>query len=68
MRRRIEEILGERISDGVVILKEGQEGTLERVRMREASHPLPDERGFMAAKEMKSLAETVQEGDIVLVP
>lgn len=63
--KALEEILGERISDGVVILKEGQEGTLERVRMREASHPLPDERGFMAAKEMKSLAETVQEGDIV---
>ena len=63
--KALEEILGERISDGVVILKEGQEGTLERVRMREASHPLPDERGFMAAKEMKSLAETAQKGDLV---
>ena len=63
--KALEEILGERISDGVVILKEGQEGTLERVRMREASHPLPDERGFMAAKEMKSLAETAQKGNLV---
>lgn len=63
--KALEEILGERISDGIVIVKEGQEGTLKRVKMRESTHPLPSERGFMAAKEMKSLAEKVQEGDIV---
>lgn len=63
--KALEEILGERIADGVVILKEGQENTLQQVKMREASHPLPDERGFMAAQEIKSLAKTAQEGDIV---
>ena len=61
----LEEILGDRISDGLIIVKEGQEGTLEKVRMRVASHPLPDERGFEAAKEMIALAEATQEGDIV---
>jgi len=63
--KALEQILGERISDGVVVVKEGQEDTLQRVKMREASHPLPDERGFAAAQEMKSLAETAREGDIV---
>jgi len=63
--KALEEILGDRISDGVVIVKEGQEGTLKRVKIREASHPLPDECGFVAAKEIKSMAERAQEGDIV---
>ena len=63
--KALEEILGERICDGVVIVKEGQEGTLARMKVREATHPLPSERGFMAAKEMKSLAEGAQEGDII---
>jgi len=63
--KALEEILGKRIADGLIIVKEGQEGVLETVRRREASHPLPDERGYIAAKEMKSLAETAQEGDIV---
>jgi len=63
--KALEEILGERICDGVVIVKEGQGGTLTRMKVREATHPLPSERGFMAAKEMKSLAEGAQEGDIV---
>ena len=63
--KALEEILGERIYDGVIIVKEEQEDRLQRVKMRESSHPLPDERGFIAAKEMKSLAETAREGDIV---
>ncbi len=63
--RALEEILGERIADGIIIVKEGQAGDLKRVKVREASHPLPDERGFKAAQEMKSLAEAAQEGDIV---
>lgn len=63
--KALEEILGDRIADGVVIVKEGQPGNLHRVKIREASHPLPDERGFMAAKEMQTVAEMAQEGDIV---
>ena len=63
--KALEEILGDRIHDGVIIVKEGQEGTLGRVKMRKASHPLPSKRGFIAAKEMKSVAERAQRGDIV---
>ncbi|MFC1955993.1 glycerate kinase [Chloroflexota bacterium] len=63
--KALEEILGERIADGVIIVKEGQPDTLKRVKVREASHPLPDERGFLAAKEMKTLAGMARKGDIV---
>ena len=64
--RALEEILGDRITEGLIILKEGQKHNLERVRIREASHPLPDRRGFEAAREVKAIAEKAQEGDMVL--
>jgi len=63
--KAMEEILGERITEGLIIVKEGQKGDLKRVKVREASHPLPDSRGLEAAKEMKAMAERAREGDIV---
>lgn len=63
--KAMEEILGERITEGLIIVKEGQKGNLKRVKVREASHPLPDSRGLEAAKEMRAIAERAREGDIV---
>jgi len=63
--KALEEILGEKLSDGIVIVKEGQKGTLQRVELVEASHPLPDKRGYIAAQRMKAMAEQAREGDIV---
>lgn len=64
--KALEEILGEMITEGLIIVKEGQKGDLRRVKVREASHPLPDSRGLEAAKELKAIAERTREGDIVL--
>jgi len=64
--KAVEEILGDRITEGVIIVKEGQIGDLRRVDVREASHPLPDSRGLEGAREMKAIAERAQEGDIVI--
>jgi len=63
--KAMEEILGERITEGLIIVKEGQKGDLKRVKVREASHPLPDSRGLEAAKEMRAIAERARAGDIV---
>jgi glycerate 2-kinase len=63
--KALEDILGERICDGVVILKRGYRGKLAHVRVREASHPLPDEKGHMAAQEMMDMAVKAQKGDLV---
>lgn len=63
--KAMEEILGERITEGLIIVKEGQKGNLKRVKVREASHPLPGSRGLEAAKELKAIAERTREGDIV---
>jgi len=61
----LEEILGDRITDGVVICKYGQEGKLSRARLYHASHPIPDEAGFEASREALSLAHDTAPGDIV---
>jgi len=63
--RALEDILGERIADSLVIVKEGQESGTRRVRLREASHPLPDERGYEAAQDMVQLATRATAADIV---
>ncbi len=64
--KALEDILGDRIEDGVIICKYGQEGTLDKMKLRLASHPLPDQEGYEAAKEMMELAKKTQKGDIVI--
>jgi glycerate-2-kinase len=61
----LEEMLGDRITDGVVICKYGQEGTLSRCRLYHASHPIPDEAGFEASREALALAQQTGPGDLV---
>lgn len=61
----LEEILGDRIADGVIICKYGQEGTLSRSRLYFSSHPIPDEAGYRAAGEALALARQTRPGDIV---
>ncbi len=63
--KALEDILGDRIDDGVIICKYGQEGTLTRSRLYFSNHPIPDEAGFSAAKEALALAEKTLPGDIV---
>jgi len=61
----LEEILGDRIRDGVINVKRGQEGELKRVRILRASHPVPDEEGMRGAQAVVELARNVKEGDLV---
>ncbi len=61
----LEEILGDRIKDSLISVKEGQESGTRIIRLQEASHPLPDERGFEASREMVRIAKQAGVGDIV---
>lgn len=56
MAAAVEAIAGERIRRGVVVTRAGQGGALERLPVREASHPVPDARCEAAAREVLSLA------------
>lgn len=63
----LERLLGERITGGVVAVKEGYRETLSRIRLLEAAHPVPDERGVLAAREVLALAGQAWGGDLVIV-
>ncbi len=61
----LEDILGDRISDGLVICKYGQQGRLAHCRLHLAAHPIPDEAGMAGARDMMALAGCTRPGDIV---
>ncbi len=63
----LEAILGDRITDGVVAVKEGYLERLAHIRLLEAAHPVPDERGAAAAREVLALARRAGPDDLVLV-
>ena len=62
----LERILGDRITDGLVVVKDGQKGPLERISIMEAAHPVPDERSFRAGREIMTIAEEAGSGDLVI--
>ncbi|MGK2906929.1 MAG: glycerate kinase type-2 family protein [Desulfuromonadales bacterium] len=55
MALALEELLGDRIDQGLVCVKYGHTADLKRVELVEAGHPIPDQRGVQAAKRMASL-------------
>jgi len=63
--RELEALLGERIADGLVILKHGQSGALERIHLAWGGHPIPDMAGAEAAREIARLARSTGPGDLV---
>jgi len=67
MARGLEEALGDRIAGGVVAVKEGHLERLTRIRLVEASHPVPDERSRAAAEEVLGLGRGVDERTLVVV-
>ncbi|NVM56602.1 MAG: DUF4147 domain-containing protein, partial [Desulfobacterales bacterium] len=45
MARALEDMLGERITGGLINVKYGHVADLRRVKLTEAGHPVPDEAG-----------------------
>jgi len=66
MAKALEDLLGDRISDGVIVVKEGHGLPLQHVRIQEAGHPVPDERGIRGAEDILSLVSAAGERDLVL--
>ncbi|MDR2695145.1 MAG: DUF4147 domain-containing protein [Deltaproteobacteria bacterium] len=66
MAAALEELLGEHIAQGLIVVKEGHGLPLTRIRLAEAGHPMPDERGERATHEMLHMAHNAREGDLVI--
>ncbi len=56
MAKAVEDILGDRITAGLVVVKYGHGESLTRVEVVEAGHPTPDENGVAAARRIADLA------------
>ena len=63
--RAFEEILGKKITKGIVIVKKGQAQQLSKIEVIEGGHPIPDEASHMGARKILEIAKVVGEGDLV---
>lgn len=66
MAQALEEILGERLTSGLVNVKYGYLAPTQRVRLQEAGHPLPDEAGLSATGKIVDLLRETGEDDLVI--
>ncbi len=67
MAQALEEMLGDLVSEGLVITAPGQTHVLKRIGVREASHPVPDERTLLASQELLELTRTLSPQDLLIV-
>jgi hydroxypyruvate reductase len=66
MARAAVELLGDRVSGGIVVTKDDHDPGPEILETVFASHPEPDERGVEAARKIRELAESLGENDLLL--
>lgn len=66
MAKAARELLGEKVSGGLVVTKDDHDPGPEEFETVFASHPEPDERGVEAARKVQDSAEALEEGDLLL--
>jgi len=66
MAAAAEEVAGDRVAGGFVVVKDGYGGRLSRVEIAEAGHPVPDARGLAASARLLEIARSAGENDLVL--
>lgn len=69
MTEGVIDVLGRRVTAGVVVVKDGHRGSLDdaRIDLREASHPWPDARGVAGTEAMAALLDETTARDLVVV-
>jgi len=66
MALAIEALLGERISSGLIIVKEGHTARLGRVGQIEASHPVPNEAGAEGAQRILEMVQAADARTLII--
>lgn len=68
MAKAAGDILGDQIEDGVVITKyDHSKGTIPKIRIFEAGHPVPDENSFVATEQAIRMVSSLTPQDTVLL-
>ncbi len=66
MAAEVENILGDIISEGHVVVKYGFSCSLKKIRVTEAGHPSPDANSFRATKAILEIADKADANDLVI--
>ncbi len=66
MAQAVEEILGRRVTAGLVNVKYGYGAETEIAHLNEAGHPIPDAAGMAGTRQMAELARQATDEDLVL--
>ena len=65
MAQGLEEVLGQRLTGGVVTVKYGHLAPVSRVTLHEAAHPVPDMAGKLGAEALRQVAQQAGVDDVV---
>lgn len=66
MAQAVEEMLGERLTAGVVVVKQGYGAPTHRIAVVEAAHPIPDASSMAAGEQVAALATEAREDDLII--
>jgi glycerate-2-kinase len=64
--KAIEEILGENLTGGIITVKKGEKRRLRKIKVVEAGHPVPDENGYKATREIVDIAQKAGQDDLII--
>jgi hydroxypyruvate reductase/glycerate 2-kinase len=65
MSKAMEEILGDSLTDGIAVTKKGFSAPLSRMKVFEASHPMPDDNSIEAGKTIHDFLKTTNASDLI---
>jgi glycerate 2-kinase len=66
MASAVEQVFGARVAGGLVVTKYGHGEPLRKVELREAGHPVPDEAGVRASRDLSAMLGAVRAEDLVV--
>jgi glycerate 2-kinase len=66
MAAAAEDVLGDRVAGGFVVVKDGYGARLRHGEIAEAGHPVPDSRGLDASGRLLELARAAGEDDLIV--
>ncbi len=66
MAAAMEDLLGARLTAGLVVVKYGHLAPVKKTAIIEAGHPLPDHNGVEGARKLAALVEQAGEDDLVI--
>ena len=66
MAETIEEVLGERITDGIVNVPHGDNHETTIIKLNSSGHPVPDEAGVTGTRFMLAIAERAKKDDLII--